>query len=126
MEKSIVQTSEAPAAVGPYSQAIKAGSLVFVSGQIGLLPETGLLVNGGVEAQARQCMENVRSVLEAAGSSLTKIVKATVFLTDMADFARVNSVYGEYFPSDPPARVCVQVSALPKAAQVEVDAVALL
>ena len=126
MEKVIVQTSGAPAAVGPYSQGVKAGSLVFVSGQIGLVPGTGLMIEGGVEAEARQCLENVRAVLEAAGSSMGRVVKATVFLTDMADFATVNGVYGEFFPSDPPARACVQVPALPKSALVEVEVVALL
>ena len=126
MEKVIVQTSGAPAAVGPYSQGVKAGSLVFVSGQIGLVPGTGLMIEGGVEAEARQCLENVRAVLEAAGSSMGRVVKATVFLTDMADFATVNGVYGEFFPSDPPARACVHVPALPKSALVEVEVVALL
>ena len=126
MEKVIVQTSGAPAAVGPYSQGVKAGSLVFASGQIGLVPGTGLMIEGGVEAEARQCLENVRAVLEAAGSSMGRVVKAMVFLTDMADFATVNGVYGEFFPSDPPARACVQVPALPKSALVEVEVVALL
>jgi len=126
MEKKIVQTSNAPAAVGPYSQAVKTESLVFVSGQIGLVPDTGLMIEGGVEDQARQCLENVRAVLEASGSSMEKVVKATVFLADINDFAAVNAVYGEYFRSAPPARACVQVGALPKGALVEIDAVALL
>ena len=126
MEKFIVETSGAPAAIGPYSQAVKTGSLVFVSGQVGLVPGTGMMVEGGVEAQTRQCMENVKAVLEAAGSSLAGVVKAMVFLTDMADFAKVNSIYGEFFPENPPARACVEVSALPKEALVEVEVVALL
>ncbi len=126
MAKKIVQTSDAPAAVGPYSQAVKTDSLVFVSGQIGLVPETGLLAEGGVEIQARKCLENLRAVLEAAGSSMEKVVKATVFLADINDFNAVNTVYAEFFDSEPPARACVQVGALPKGALVEVEAVALL
>lgn len=126
MEKTIVQTSEAPAAVGPYSQAVTAGSLVFVSGQLGLVPGTGLMIEGGVEAQARQCLENLKAVLDAAGSSMAGVVKTTVYLTDMADFAAVNGVYGEFFSAAPPARACVEVAALPKSGLVEVEAVALL
>jgi 2-iminobutanoate/2-iminopropanoate deaminase len=125
MEKKIVQTSNAPAAVGPYSQAVKTESLVFVSGQIGLVPETGAMVEGGVEVQAKKCLENLRAVLEAAGSSMENVVKSTVFLADINDFAAVNTVYGEFFRSDPPARACVQVSALPKGALVEIEAVAV-
>lgn len=126
MQKTIVQTSGAPAAVGPYSQAVTAGSLVFVSGQLGLVPGTGLMIEGGVEAQARQCLENLKAVLDAAGSSMGGVVKTTVFLADMADFAAVNGVYGEFFLSAPPARACVEVAALPKSGLVEVEAVALL
>lgn len=126
MEKTIVRTSKAPAAVGPYSQAVKTESLVFASGQIGLVPETGQMVEGGVEVQARRCLENLQAVLETAGSSLENVVKATVFLVDMSDFAAVNSIYGEFFRSEPPARACVQVAALPKGALVEIEAVALL
>jgi 2-iminobutanoate/2-iminopropanoate deaminase len=125
MEKKIVQTSNAPAAVGPYSQAVKTESLVFVSGQIGLVPETGAMVEGGVEVQAKKCLENLRAVLEAAGSSMENVVKSTVFLADINDFAAVNTVYGEFFRSDPPARACVQVGALPKGALVEIEAVAV-
>ncbi|HDR14024.1 MAG TPA: RidA family protein [Desulfobacteraceae bacterium] len=124
MEKKIIQTSNAPAAVGAYSQAVQAGSLVFASGQIGLVPETGLMVEGGVGAQARRCLENLRAVLEAAGSSMEKIVMATVFLADINDFATVNEVYGEFFQVDPPARACVQAAALPKGGLVEIAAVA--
>ncbi|MFO8089034.1 MAG: RidA family protein [Desulfatiglandaceae bacterium] len=126
MEKKIVQTSNAPAAVGPYSQAVKTESMVFVSGQIGLVPETGIMVEGGVEVQAKKCLENLRAVLEAAGSSMENVVQATVFLADINDFAAVNTVYGEFFKSDPPARACVQAAALPKGALVEVAAVAVL
>jgi 2-iminobutanoate/2-iminopropanoate deaminase len=126
MEKTIVQTSNAPAAVGPYSQAVKTESLVFASGQIGLVPETGQMVEGGVEVQARRCLENLQAVLEAAGSSMQNVVKATVFLVDMSDFVAVNEIYGKFFRTNPPARACVQVAALPKGALVEVEAVALL
>ena len=125
MEKKIVQTSNAPAAVGPYSQAVKTESMVFVSGQIGLVPETGVMVEGGVEVQAKKCLENLQAVLEAAGSSMERVVQATVFLADINDFVAVNTVYGEFFKSDPPARACVQAAALPKGALVEIAAVAV-
>ncbi len=123
--KNAVQTDRAPAAVGPYSQAIRAGGMVWASGQIPLDPATGLVVEGGVEEQARQALRNLGAVLEAAGSGFDRVVKATVYLTDLADFERVNRVYAEFMPSPPPARVCVQVSRLPRDARVEIDAVAL-
>lgn len=120
-----IQTDKAPAAVGPYSQAIRTTDLVFTSGQLPLDPATGKMVDGGIEEQTRRVMENLRSVLEAAGTDLTRVVKSTVYLADIADFAAVNGVYAEFFPSDPPARSAFQVAALPLGARVEIETVAL-
>jgi len=125
-EIQAVQTTAAPAAVGPYSQAVKAGSLIFCSGQIPLDPVTGALVAGDITAAAEQVLENLGAVLAAAGASPSRVVKTTVFLTDMADFAAVNAVYARYFGDHKPARACVQVSALPKGATVEIEAIAVL
>jgi 2-iminobutanoate/2-iminopropanoate deaminase len=122
--RETVRTDRAPAAVGPYSQAVKAGGAVWVSGQIPLDPATGALVPGDVEAQARQVLKNLGAILEAAGSGFDRVVKATVYLTDLDDFDVVNRVYAEFMPSPPPARACVQVSRLPRGARVEIDAVA--
>jgi 2-iminobutanoate/2-iminopropanoate deaminase len=124
--REVVQTDRAPGAVGPYSQAIRAGGLVFASGQVALVPSTGELVDGGIEQQTRQALTNLAAVLEAAGTSITRVVRSTVWLTDLGDFERVNAVYAEWFPSEPPARVCVEVSRLPKGSSVEIDAIALL
>ena len=124
MERRVVSTDEAPAAVGPYSQAIVADGWVYVSGQIPLDPATGTMVEGDVGAQAARCMDSVAAVLTAAGSSLDRVVRATVYLIDMNDFAAVNEVYARYFPTDPPSRACVEVRRLPKDARVEIDAVA--
>ena len=123
--RETIHSDRAPRAVGPYSQAIAAGGLIWASGQIPLLPATGVMVEGGVGEQARQALCNLRAVLEAAGSGLDRVVKATVYLVDMGDFEEVNGVYAEFFGDAPPARVCVEVSGLPKGALVEVDAVAL-
>jgi len=123
--RETIHSDRAPRAVGPYSQAIAAGGLIWASGQIPLVPATGVMVEGGVGEQARQALCNLRAVLEAAGSGLDRVVKATVYLVDMGDFEEVNGVYAEFFGDAPPARVCVQVSGLPKGARVEVDAVAL-
>lgn len=123
--RKVIQTERAPRAVGPYSQAIVAGGCVWVSGQIGLDPRSGRLVEGGVEPQARQALENLRAVLEASGSGLDRVVQATVYLTDMTDFETVNRVYETFFVQEPPARACVAVSGLPKGARVEVSAVAI-
>ncbi len=122
--REAVRTDRAPAAVGPYSQAVKAGDSVWVSGQIPLDPATGTLVPGDVEAQARQVLKNIGAILEAAGSGFDRVVKATVYLTDLGDFDVVNRVYAEFMPSPPPARVAVEVSRLPRGARVEIDAVA--
>ncbi len=124
MEKRVVSTERAPAAIGPYSQAIAAGELLFLSGQIPLHPETGELVRSSIEDETRRVLENVRAVVEAAGSSLEAVVKTTIYLTDLGDFAKVNGVYAEYFPKAPPARATVQVAALPKGARVEIEAIA--
>ena len=122
--KKIISTSEAPAAVGPYSQAIRIGNFVFCSGQIPLEPKTGEIVPGDVNAQTRRVMENIAAVLRAEGLNFGNIIKATIFLTNLADFQTVNELYGSYFESDPPARSTVQVAALPKAANVEIEVIA--
>jgi 2-iminobutanoate/2-iminopropanoate deaminase len=124
--KKIVSTDKAPKAIGPYSQAILAEDLVFTAGQVGLDPLTMELVEGGIEAQTRQVLTNLRHVLETADSGLNFVIKTTVFLQDMGDFAKMNAVYAEFFPENPPARSTVQVAALPKGALVEIECVALL
>jgi len=121
-----VHTPAAPAAIGPYSQAIVAGGLVFTAGQIALDPRTGELVTGDVAAQTARVMENVQAVLEAAGASLQSVVRTTVFLADMADFAAMNEVYGRFFGDHKPARSTIQAAALPRGARVEVDTIAVL
>ena len=124
MAKIIIATRNAPGAIGPYSQGIKANGFVFASGQIGLDPATGTFVKGGIEEQSRQVLLNVKNVLEAAGSGLDKVVKTTVFLKDINDFAAMNAVYSEFFKTDCPARSAVQVAALPKGALVEIEVIA--
>lgn len=122
----IVQTTAAPAAIGPYSQAVVAQGLVFASGQIPMDPATGALIDGDVAAQTRQCLTNLAAVLQAAGSDLSRVVKATVFLLDMDDFAAMNAVYAELFGDARPARAAVQVVRLPRDVRVEIDAIALV
>ncbi len=124
--KQVVSTPNAPQAIGPYSQAIRTDGFVFTAGQIGLEPDTMKLAAGGVEAQTRQVLTNLKHVLEAAGSGLDRVVKTTVFLTEMANFAAMNAVYGEFFPENPPARSTVAVAGLPKGGLVEIEAVALI
>ena len=119
-----VFTQNAPAAVGPYSQAIDCGDLVFLSGQIPLVPETGLVAEGGVEAQARQMFANIKAVLAEAGLDFTNVVMTTVFMTDLGQFSVLNSIYAEYFKAPYPARSCVEVSALPKGVSVEFELIA--
>ena len=120
-----VKTDDAPSPVGPYSQAVRQGRWVFASGQIPIDPATGELVGGEIEAQTERVLENLRAVLEAAGSSLGRVVKTTIYVTDLSLFGRVNAVYGRFFSSDPaPARATVQVAALPLGAGIEIDAVA--
>jgi 2-iminobutanoate/2-iminopropanoate deaminase len=124
--REVVKTDKAPGAVGPYSQAIKAAGMVWVSGQIALVPESGRMLEADIEAETEQVMNNLRAVLEAAGSGLSKVIKATIYLTDLGNFEKVNGVYGSYFTDAPPARACVEVSRLPKDANVEIEAVAEL
>ncbi len=123
--KKVVSSADAPAAIGPYSQAIGAGQLLFCSGQLPVVPKTGDLVAQDASAQARQVLENLGAVLKTGGSSYAHVVKTTVFLTDLNDFAAMNSVYSEFFPDAPPARSTIQVAALPKGAKVEIEAIAL-
>ena len=119
-----VATSGAPRAIGPYSQALRAGGFLFTAGQVGFDPGTGELVDGGIGEQTRQVLQNIRAILEAGGSSLAQVVKTTVFLVDMADFAAMNEVYAEAFGTHRPARSTVAVAALPRGARVEIEAVA--
>jgi 2-iminobutanoate/2-iminopropanoate deaminase len=121
-----ISTESAPAAIGPYSQGIRAGDLLFCSGQIPLEPSTGELVKEDVDGQTRRCLENLAAICEAAGGSLAQAVRCTVYLVDMNDFTRVNEAYAAFFDDDPPARVAVGVAALPKGADVEIDAVVAL
>ena len=121
---SVIQTDRAPAAVGPYSQAIDCGDLVFCSGQIPMDPKTGNIIAGDLEAQTHQIFANIKAVLAAAGLDLSNVVKTTVFLTDLSQFAVFNNIYAGYFPTCPPARSCVEVSALPKGALVECEVIA--
>lgn len=124
--KKIIHTDQAPAAIGPYSQAVQVGNLLFTSGQIPLDPATGAVVEGGIEAQARQSLTNVQAVLAQAGADMGAVVKTTVFLKDMNDFAAMNEVYAQFFQGDYPARSAVQVARLPKDVLVEIEAVAQL
>jgi 2-iminobutanoate/2-iminopropanoate deaminase len=124
-KRKVISTSNAPAAIGPYSQAIKAGQFLFASGQLGLDPASGNLVEG-IEGQTRQALTNLQAVLDAAGSSVENVVKTTIFLADLAHFATVNGLYAEVFKHEPPARSTVQVAALPKGGLVEIEVVALL
>jgi len=124
MTRTAIATTDAPAAIGPYSQAITIDGLVFCSGQLGLDPASGTLVEGGVEAQAERSLANLTAVLAAAGLSWTDVVKTTIFLADMADFAAVNAIYGRFMPEPPPARSTVAVAALPKGGLIEIEAIA--
>lgn len=123
--RQIIQTENAPRAIGPYSQAVVAGGFVFCSGQIPLDPQTGEFVAGGVAEQSEQVLRNLSAVLEAAGTSLGHVVKTTVFLADMNDFAAMNEVYGRYFTENPPARATIEAARLPRDARVEIEAIAL-
>ncbi len=126
MTRDIIATDKAPGAVGPYSQAVRTDQLIFTAGQIPIDPATGELVGGPIEDQTRRVLDNVKAVLEAAGSGLESAVKTTVFLTDFSNFQRMNAVYAEYFAGSPPARSAVQVSALPLGADIEIEAIALI
>ncbi len=123
--KNIIATTEAPAAIGPYSQAVRVGSTLFCAGQIPLDPKTGEIVTGGVDAQTRQVMKNISAVLSAAGMTFGNVVKTTIFLADLGDFQTVNEIYGSHFQKQPPARSTVQVAALPKASRVEIEVIAV-
>ena len=124
MTRQTINAKNAPAAVGPYVHAVKAGETLYTSGQLRLIPETGELPEG-VDAQARQALDNLKAVVEAAGLTLANVVKTTVFLADINDFAAINAIYAEYFTGEAPARSCVQVAALPKAALFETEAIAV-
>jgi 2-iminobutanoate/2-iminopropanoate deaminase len=124
--KKIVHTDAAPSAIGPYSQAVIAGGVVYCSGQIAINSSSGELVTGGVAEQTRLVLNNLKAVLEAAGSGMEQVVKAGVFLKDLSDFNEMNGVYAEFFPENPPARACVEVSRLPKDVDVEIDCIALV
>jgi 2-iminobutanoate/2-iminopropanoate deaminase len=126
MSREVVQTENAPKAIGPYVQAIKANGLVYTAGQIPLDPKTGNIIEGGIKEQTRRVMENLKAVLAAAGSSLDRVVKATVFLKNITDFAAMNEVYGEYLESAKPARSTVAVAELPRGALIEIDLIALV
>ena len=126
MKKEIITSDKAPAALGPYSVAVKAGHFVYTAGQLGLDPETGEFAPGGIEAETNQALTNIKNVLEAAGTSLEKVVKTTVFLRDMNDFAAMNGIYGKFFTENFPARSAVQVARLPMDGAVEIEVVALL
>jgi 2-iminobutanoate/2-iminopropanoate deaminase len=123
--KKVITSAEAPQPIGPYSVAIRFGDLIYTSGQTGLDPKSGELVPGGVEAETRQVLTNLQHVLASAGSDLSQVVKTTVFLRDMADFARMNAVYATFFPAKPPARTTVAVAGLPRGGSVEIEAVAI-
>ena len=124
MERTVVSTTNAPQAIGPYSQAVAAGSFVFVSGQLPIDPATGVLLEGDIGAMTRQIFANLAAVLTAAGSSLERVVKVTVFLADLNDFQAMNAAYAEFFPAAPPARSTVQVARLPRDARIEIEAIA--
>ena len=124
--KKVIHTEKAPKAVGPYSQGISTGNLLFTAGQVAIDPATGKLVEGGIQEQTRQVLENLKAILTAARTDFSKVVKSTVFLQDIKNFAEFNQVYAEYFPSEPPARSTFQVGALPLGAMVEIEIIALL
>ena len=124
--KTIIATTNAPAAIGPYSQAVKSGNMVFTSGQIPIDPTTGQVVYGPADVHAKQAMLNLKAVLEAAGSNMDKIIKTTVFIKNMDDFAAINTVYASFFTAEPPARSCEEVARLPKDVLVEVEAIAYI
>jgi len=124
-DKKGYTSEKTPKAIGPYSPGVKAGGMVFISGQLGLVPETGAMVEGGVEAETRQALTNLKHLLEAGQASLEQVVKTTVFLRDMGDFAKMNAIYAEFFTANPPARSAFQVGALPRGAAVEIEAIAV-
>lgn len=126
--KEVIRTTQAPAAIGPYSQGIKisGGTLLFTAGQVALDPAKGQMIEGDIKAQTRRVLENVKAILTAAGGSLANVVKTTVFMTDLGEFAAMNEAYGEFFPQNPPARSTVEVRALPRGAKVEIETIAMV
>lgn len=122
--KKVIKSDLAPKAIGPYSQAIMLGDLLFASGQIAIDPTKGEIVEGGIEAQTPQVMENIKNILSTAGMDFSNVVKTTIFLTDLKNFSLVNDIYGKYFTNEPPARSCVEVSSLPKGALIEIEVIA--
>jgi len=124
--KTIINTTKAPAAIGPYSQAVKAGNTIYISGQLGMVPATGQFIEGGVVPQTRQALQNMGEILKEAGAAYSDVVKTTVLLADMNDFAEVNKVYSEFFSASVPARAAYQVAALPRAGRVEIEAIAVV
>ncbi|MBI3762389.1 MAG: RidA family protein [Chloroflexi bacterium] len=125
-QREVIIADKAPKAIGPYSQGIRYGDLVFTAGQLGLDYKTGQLVEGGIEAQTRQVLNNLKSILEASGSSLTNVIKTTVFVANMAEFEKMNAIYAEFFSQNPPARTTVQAAGLPRGAAVEIECVAMV
>ncbi|HYE81227.1 MAG TPA: RidA family protein [Clostridia bacterium] len=126
MTKETIRTEKAPAAIGPYSQAVKYGNMLFTSGTLGIDPVTGSFAEGGIQAQTKQCLENLKALLEASGSSLEKVLKTTVFIKEMNDFPKINEIYGQYFTKEQPGRSCVEVARLPKDALIEIEAIAFI
>lgn len=126
MKKDVISTTKAPAAIGPYSQAIKTGNFLFASGQIPINPSSNKIIEGSIEEQTKQVMENIKGILESVGASMEDIVKTTLFITDIEEFSRINEIYSNYFKTFPPARSCVEVSALPKNAKIEIEFVATI
>lgn len=125
MERRVIATENAPKALGPYSQGLRSGEFIFCAGQVALEPATGKLVEGGIQEQTRRVLQNLSAVLEAAGSALSRVVKTTVFLTNLDEFKAMNEIYAEFFPSAPPARSTVQVGRLPAGALIEIEAIAV-
>ena len=126
VKRETVHTDKAPQAIGPYSQAVKTDKLIFVSGQLGLDPSTGEMADSDIQAETRQALINLKMIIEAAGSGLDKVIKTTVFIKEMNDFPKINEIYAEFFPENPPARACVEVARLPKDGHVEIEAVAVI
>ncbi|MBV51463.1 MAG: reactive intermediate/imine deaminase [Nitrospinae bacterium] len=125
MKKRVIQTDQAPAAIGPYSQAVRVGDFLYTSGQIALDPQSGEFLSGEIEQETERTIENISAILKAGGLSLDNVIKTTVYLTDLSHFARMNHIYEKYFSGNKPARACVQVAALPKGAKVEIEAIAI-
>ena len=125
MIKRIIQTEQAPAAIGPYSQAIRIGDFLYTSGQIALDPESGIFLSGEIEEETEQTLKNISAILQAGGVNFENVIKTTVYMSDLNDFTRMNQIYEKYFSTNKPARACVQVAALPKGAKIEIDAIAI-